>query len=35
MRGVSKLDANGNEVSRLEDMTISGGSFEKQAIEII
>jgi len=35
MKGVSKLDADGNEVWRSEEMTISGGSFDKQAIEII
>ncbi len=35
MKGVSKLDAEGNEVWRSEEMTISGGSFDKQAIEII
>ena len=35
MKGVSKLDADGNEVWRSEEMTISGGSFDKVAIEII
>ena len=35
MKGVSKLDAAGNEVWRSEEMTISGGSFEKDAIEIL
>jgi 2-polyprenyl-6-methoxyphenol hydroxylase-like FAD-dependent oxidoreductase len=35
MKGVSKLDIDGNEVWRSEEMTISGGSFDKQAIEII
>ncbi len=35
MKGVSKLDAEGNEVWRSEEMTISGGSFGKEAIEIM
>ena len=35
MKGVSKLDADGNEVWRSEEMTISGGNFGKQAIEIM
>ena len=35
MKGVSKLDAEGNELWRSEEMTISGGSFEKDAIEIL
>lgn len=35
MKGVSKLDKQGNEVWRSEEMTISGGSFTKEAIEII
>lgn len=35
MKGVSKLDAAGNEVWRSEEMTISGGSFDKQAVEIL
>ncbi len=35
MKGVSKLDGDGREVWRSEAMTISGGSFDKQAVEII
>lgn len=35
MTGVSKLNAVGEEVWRSEDMTISGGSFDKEAIEIL
>jgi 2-polyprenyl-6-methoxyphenol hydroxylase-like FAD-dependent oxidoreductase len=35
MKGVSKLDAEGNEVWRSETMTISGGSFDKEAVEIL
>jgi len=35
MTGVSKLDADGNEIWRSEEMTISGGSFGKQSIEIL
>jgi len=35
MKGVSKLDKDGNEVWRSEEMTISGGSFDKQAVEIL
>jgi len=35
MTGVSKLDASGREIWRSEDMTISGGSFDKEAIEIL
>ena len=35
MTGMSILDAEGNEVWRSEEMTISGGSFGKDAIEIL
>lgn len=35
MKGVSMLDADGNEVWRSDKMTISGGSFNKDAIEIL
>lgn len=35
MKGVSKLDVDGREIWRSEEMTISGGSFDKQAIEIL
>jgi 2-polyprenyl-6-methoxyphenol hydroxylase-like FAD-dependent oxidoreductase len=35
MTGVSKLNASGAEIWRSEDMTISGGSFGKEAIEIL
>jgi 2-polyprenyl-6-methoxyphenol hydroxylase-like FAD-dependent oxidoreductase len=35
MKGVSKLDEQGNEIWRSEEMTISGGSFGKDAIEIL
>lgn len=35
MRGVSELDAEGNELWRSEEFTISGGSFHLDAIEIL
>jgi 2-polyprenyl-6-methoxyphenol hydroxylase-like FAD-dependent oxidoreductase len=35
MKGTSVLDAQGNEVWRSEEMTISGGSFGEDAIEIL
>ena len=35
MTGMSILDAEGNEVWRSEEMTLSGGSFGKDAIEIL
>lgn len=35
MTGVSKLNAEGVEVWRSEKMTISGGSFDKEAVEIL
>ncbi len=35
MKGVSELDAEGNEVWRSEEFTISGGSFNLEAIEIM
>src|SRR5439155_1573975 len=35
MKGVSKLNADGKEIWRSEEMTISGGSFDKRAVEII
>jgi 2-polyprenyl-6-methoxyphenol hydroxylase-like FAD-dependent oxidoreductase len=35
MRGVSEIDADGKELWRSEDFTISGGSFHLEAIEIL
>ncbi|MCJ2180874.1 FAD-dependent monooxygenase [Novosphingobium album (ex Hu et al. 2023)] len=35
MKGTSRLDRDGNEVWRSEEMTISGGSFARDAIEIM
>lgn len=35
MTGVSRLDAAGEEIWRSEEMTISGGSFGKEAVEIL
>lgn len=35
MKGVCELDADGNEIWRSEEFTISGGSFKLEAIEIL